>query len=446
MTNIFVFLGPSLPVEEAKAHLDAVYLPPVEQGDVYSLLPRDPRVILIVDGYFENRPAVWHKEILYAMAKGVHVIGASSMGALRAAELDAFGMEGVGEVYEWYRTGVLEADDEVAVRHASSADGFLNLSVALVNIRKTLQRAVEDGVISEDSRRKIIGDMRATFYPERTYENLLRRAEGVLPRTEWERLGPFLSRNRVDLKKQDAVLALKKVRAMVESGVPPKEVAFDFLNTVWFDRLTSQKVIKPEDGPGSLSELGVVVYANLHLPDFVQMVESAMTRHLAVQWARTNGIVVSDQDIQAAANEFRRARGLQAPGAAAQWLLRNNVSEDDFAAILEELALEKKIRAFFNLYMDRPILNALKLAGKFPETLEAYAQREKRIGEAGLDRFAGDGRARVEVLAKRFFELRRQPVPEDLREYCRKIRMHWFYFVEEMEKDVLDAEGRGPSA
>ena len=32
-------------------------------------------------------------EVLYALANGVRVFGASSMGALRAAELHAFGME-----------------------------------------------------------------------------------------------------------------------------------------------------------------------------------------------------------------------------------------------------------------------------------------------------------------------------------------------------------------
>ena len=109
----YVFLGPTLPVEEARALLpDAVYLPPVTQGEVVALLPSRPKRIAIIDGSFEWIPAVWHKEILLALEQGVEVYGAASMGALRAAELCAFGMQGVGAIFEGYRDGVILGDDE----------------------------------------------------------------------------------------------------------------------------------------------------------------------------------------------------------------------------------------------------------------------------------------------------------------------------------------------
>ena len=69
-------------------------------------------------------PTVWHKEILWAMAQGIHVFGAASIGALRAAELDAFGMRGIGRIYEAFRDGVLEDDDEVAVLHGPEELGY----------------------------------------------------------------------------------------------------------------------------------------------------------------------------------------------------------------------------------------------------------------------------------------------------------------------------------
>ena len=114
----YVFLGPSLPAEQATRLLDATYLPPIPQGDLLRLLDRKPRYVGIIDGYFETVPAVWHKEILLAMSSGVHVFGAASMGALRAAELHSFGMVGFGEIFQWYRDGKIIADDEVAVRCA----------------------------------------------------------------------------------------------------------------------------------------------------------------------------------------------------------------------------------------------------------------------------------------------------------------------------------------
>ena len=85
---IVVFTGPTLPADQARAILpDALYLPPVAQGDVYRAAGHQPQAIALIDGFFEHVPAVWHKEILWAMAQGIHVFGSSSMGALRAAEL-----------------------------------------------------------------------------------------------------------------------------------------------------------------------------------------------------------------------------------------------------------------------------------------------------------------------------------------------------------------------
>src|SRR5207237_10462224 len=83
-----IFAGPSWPpaLRPADARFD--WQPPVRQGELYRAALTRPAAIGVVDGYFEVVPTVWHKEILWAMARGIHVFGAASMGALRAAELD----------------------------------------------------------------------------------------------------------------------------------------------------------------------------------------------------------------------------------------------------------------------------------------------------------------------------------------------------------------------
>src|ERR1700687_1751155 len=147
-----VFVGPTISSQEVSEVLDvsgmidAVCLPPASQGDVYRASLQWPSAIGIIDGYFERVPAVWHKEILWAMSQGIHVFGSASMGALRAAELAAFGMTGVGAIFEAYRDGLLEDDDEVAVAHGLAEDGYRPLSEAMVNIRATLAAAEAAGV------------------------------------------------------------------------------------------------------------------------------------------------------------------------------------------------------------------------------------------------------------------------------------------------------------
>ena len=149
---MFIFTGPTISPTEASAELKAVYLPPAAEGDVYRVALHRPQAIGIIDGYFQSVPTVRHKEILWAMSRGIHVFGSASMGALRAAELLPFGMEGVGAVFELYRDGIFEDDDEVAVAHGPAETGFVSASEAMVNIRQTLREAERLGIISTELR------------------------------------------------------------------------------------------------------------------------------------------------------------------------------------------------------------------------------------------------------------------------------------------------------
>ena len=168
--DIWVFAGPTLPPgHPARAGLEAHFAGPAAQGDVYLAARRQPWGVVIIDGYFERVPAVWHKEILWAMARGVHVFGGGSLGALRAVELHPFGMVGVGAVFEAYRSGELEGDDEVALVHAPPDAGYRPLSEALVNMRWTLATAERQEVLSAGTRAALIGLAKAMFYAERSY-------------------------------------------------------------------------------------------------------------------------------------------------------------------------------------------------------------------------------------------------------------------------------------
>src|SRR3954468_20307934 len=100
--SIAVFLGPSLPQTRARSILEAAYYPPARKGDIYRVMTSGVDTILLIDGLFHNTPSVWQRELLDAVEEGFSVFGASSMGALRAAELHTFGMKGHGVVFDWY--------------------------------------------------------------------------------------------------------------------------------------------------------------------------------------------------------------------------------------------------------------------------------------------------------------------------------------------------------
>ena len=166
-----------------KSYLDAVYLPPVKYGDVYRIVRLyQPQVIGIIDGYFNQVPSVWHKEILWAINRGTAVFGASSMGALRAAELESLGMIGCGKIFEAYQKSVLppyvdevfEDDDEVAVTHAPPELGYQALSEAMVNIRVTLAKAQQQQIIDVETRKLLIAiAKKAVFIQNASYQHMM---------------------------------------------------------------------------------------------------------------------------------------------------------------------------------------------------------------------------------------------------------------------------------
>jgi hypothetical protein len=228
MSRPVVYLGPTLTAEEARQILDADYRGPVEQGDVHRALATDPPpAIGIIDGCWGSGPTVWHLEIRCALHRGVRVYGAASLGALRAAELTGFGMVGVGRVYEAFRSGELEDDDEVAIAHAGAEDGYRPGSAAMVDIRATVAAAVRDGEIDAGKADRIVKGAKARHFADRTWPY-------ALP--------------RVFLKAEDARRMLARMRedpAEPPTGLPPWEPT-DFWFDAW-ERDTGQEAV---DGQG----------------------------------------------------------------------------------------------------------------------------------------------------------------------------------------------------
>jgi hypothetical protein len=191
--------------------------------------------VVLVDGLFDEWPAIRHKELLALIADGVRVYGAASMGALRAAELHPFGMVGVGHIFAAYRNGLIDADDEVAVLHGPASFGWSALTEPLVNVRATLLSAVRRRVIGGTEARHLLDGARSVFYKQRTWATLL-AAPAVTAAVAQGRIDAFkawLPEGYVDLKRLDAVagvaMALADGGADHGPGSPPPETFFSTL-------------------------------------------------------------------------------------------------------------------------------------------------------------------------------------------------------------------------
>ncbi len=209
-----VYTGNSISHFDASKILDADYRPPVKRDDIKKLIKSCPDIIGIIDGVFFDSAAVAHREIIEALNNGIIVVGGASMGALRASELDSYGMIGVGKIYEMYKNGFLESDDEVAVTF--DADTNTPLSIPLVNIRVTVRSAQEAGILTMDVASSIIDITRKMFYPDRNYRNIVAESieKRIIEPARGEKLLDFFKKNAVDVKREDAVLVLEKIKEL----------------------------------------------------------------------------------------------------------------------------------------------------------------------------------------------------------------------------------------
>lgn len=210
MQKIIVFLGPSLDLASAQRILEAEYRPPAKRGDILAAVHDGANIIGLIDGVFHQDSVVAHREVLSAVKKGIAIIGASSMGALRAAEMDTLGMIGIGKIYRMYKDGTLTSDDEVALVF-DPVSGYA-LSEPLINIRCTLKTAEAAGIITPADHEVLLTAARSVFYPQRTYQRIVTVVGDAVDTITKERFLGFATATPADQKREDAVAALKYIR------------------------------------------------------------------------------------------------------------------------------------------------------------------------------------------------------------------------------------------
>jgi hypothetical protein len=376
-----------MPVEEAKAILpDAIYLPPAGQADLLSVVTTHrPEVIGLIDGVFSQSLSVWHKEILYALEQGIRVYGSSSMGALRAVETDVFGMVGVGRIYELFKNGTLNDDDEVALVYSEDGDQYINISIPMVNVRATVERAVIDGIIGHNAGQKIVAIAKSLFYPERMFPLIFRRAaESGISADVIEKLKAFVSDYYVDIKKQDAIKLLELIRDLPES-LPPLEVDFELTRSHVFEALYDRDRTVRHNGDDVHLDT-IASHVALHRVDFTLFNANALNRALVLVLADLLQVQIKQQAIDDEARRFRIRLHLKSSELFATWLNANDLSEQEFQDFMKEQALCRVLHRWLVTTMHlkgsvKVVLDALRLENQYAEWAGKAARQEAILKE-----------------------------------------------------------------
>jgi hypothetical protein len=426
-----VFTGPTLPAADARAVLDAIYLPPVRQGDVYRAAVRyRPSAIGIIDGYFQHVPAVWHKEILWAMAQGIHLFGSASMGALRASELAAFGMHGVGRIFEAYRDGRLEPyeaepfedDDEVAVVHALPDAGLVPLSEPMVNIRCTLAAAADAGAVDPATRDALAAIAKGLFYPDRSYERLLARAaEEGLPAHRLAALRAWLPAGRVDQKREDGLAMLAAMRDLLAGDPPPARVSFVFEPSEMWERATVAALAAPgETGDGVPLE-ALLDELRLDGQAYVRARRAAALRLAGLREAERLRLTASDEARRQAADALRRRFDIGGRRALDGWLADNDLTPAALARLVDDEARLDRLGAVAGPSAEAHLVDHLRATGDYPRHAARARAKAHVLAEAGLPPAPVDEWTRFRLTAWYFEQRLGAAVPGDLPAYAAEI-------------------------
>ena len=384
--GLVAFLGPSLPADEARRIApDVIVLPPVCQGDLTSaVLNLRPRAILVVDGEFSQALSVWHKEILDALDRGVRVLGASSMGALRAAELDRFGMEGVGSIYEHYRDGWLTNDADVALVHGSADDGYLPLSWPTVNVRATVTRLVEGGTLGAAEAGSLLEVSAGIHFTARTRPVLVRAlTDAGHEEARADELAGLVEEHYVDQKAVDAAAGLDLLRRVDDVPAPPRDHP-RHLSSRGFDALLYSDVMVQRRA-GGLRGYQLVDDVALHEPDFEQLLHRAVDRNLLVHLSADLGQDITDDERAAARERLLRGLGLTEDDVTA-WLATCDLDEKRLEQLAQHQARIFKLRRWMldgvSLERNRRmVVEQLQLEGRYAAAADSAARRRRWADE-----------------------------------------------------------------
>ncbi|WP_197686112.1 TfuA-like protein [Actinoplanes derwentensis] len=322
-------MGPTLTAAEARTELDATYLPPAAQGDIYQAVRRGATAIGLIDGYFRQVPSVWHKEILWAISEGVAVYGSASMGALRAAELWTFGMVGIGEIFKAYRDGLLSDDDEVALVHLEAEEDFRPATVAMVDIRTTVALAERSGVIGAKTHAALVDAAKVLWYPDRTYPGMIRAARGRCDDEELAAFEQWWRPHRTSRKRDDAIAMLRRIKFDADRELWPDAPAFHLERTALFEDLI--RSARAGNAAGST--------AAARQPDERDR-DAALVRVLALDEARRLQYEIDDAGLYDAVLRFRAERELIEPSDLNRWMAARGVGR---ARLLRLAADEARI-------------------------------------------------------------------------------------------------------
>lgn len=213
--RIKIYSGITLDESSVKRILpQAFFSRPISRGDLLGDIRERYHVICIIDGTFHHFPAVNCGEIMDAMRSGLRVYGTSSMGALRASELDVHGMIGHGAIYEHIKQSPFFRDDYLGQTFEEEAGATRRASVPYIDLFFSMKKLMEIKRITKKQFEHICQFYRNLHYTDRNLPMLFQMIDRHFSRKREliRTLKASLARNESQ-KRKDAIELLQRVKS-----------------------------------------------------------------------------------------------------------------------------------------------------------------------------------------------------------------------------------------
>jgi hypothetical protein len=382
-----VYLGPSLSLIKAMEFLPfATYRPPARQGDIVSdLVNLSPSRILLIDGEFRQNLSVWHKELVYALQyPGLKAVyGASSMGAIRAAELDYLGMVGVGRIYEWYANGTTEDEAEVAVHYSKHKNGYHLHSVPLIDIRAGVEQYDPNGIRGQAAR-EFLEEMREVYYMERT-RDVCSEAWAKLGGESFDCPFPYASQ-----KEEDAIdLLTNYAKHKRQAQIEPEPEHLTMFFQALYERDRRIKINGFE-----VPQQHIDAHVILHNPEYERICWDSSNQELALMLCNCLSVTVTMEEISRESARFQQKAGLSSKEEFDHFLETNGWSHHEYDRLMIQNARIRKLQHSLTVTKayrrnTQSILDYLRTHQGFDYWAKEAVELEGLIQKSGADDWLG---------------------------------------------------------
>jgi hypothetical protein len=304
--------------------------------------------------------------------------------------------------------------------------GFPALSEPMVNIRATIESAVDQNIIERDAGDALNNTAKRLYFHDRNWKVVLDAAADQVATEQIRALQAWLPTGQVDVKRDDAVKMLMMLQELVSFGPAPKESNFAFEWTYQWDMVTREVVEEPALVPYGANDVSYDdLLDELRVdPDVYSRLSAlALLRLLALKEPSASIQDLDRSALKSRMHRFRVENGLMTKRALDAWLETNRLDSQGLDRLHEQDARIEALCEGAGRELEPHILEALRSSGDFATFHARAAAKKAALKDAGRNEIRPSdlGMKDFEIRAW-YFEIHlNQEIPHDLNGYITKL-------------------------